>query len=273
MSRESDEGAPGVVDMAKGPQLIEVRSALSGEVAMLIRSTVLTGLLLGISVIVSAQGTGLSLTYAKSSQIGYDVCVTNRNTVPATAFLIVSECSNDNVPGHTNRSYHIHDAVDQWLIDKPLQTGQTTCVNMAPSGLPGDEVSEIRLLATVFSNGTTEGETNWIRQFVNRRKRVYQDLLEALTILRKGLGDSMGPRSMLENFRGLQGREPETFPSGIPGYFGRIPSQKVRNLVIANLEANLRPSENQADFERSIRPFLTHLESWLLHLQLSEPEL
>jgi len=240
---------------------------------MLSRSTILTALLVLASSGMSAQQLKLTLIYTKSSQFGYDVCVTNRQTVPATAFLIVSEYPNSNSVAPPDQSYYIHDAVDQWPINKPVEPGSTFCVSMGPSGMPGEEAGTIRVLAAVFADGATEGEDDWIARVVNRRKQVYRDLLEALAILRHGLVESVDPHALLQRFRSFQSQTSDIQSPGIPGHFERMAAQKVRSTVIGNLEANIKPNQSPEEFASAIKSYVNHLESWLHELKVSKPEL
>jgi hypothetical protein len=144
---------------------------------------------------------------------------------------------------------------------------------MGPSGLPGEEAGEIRLLAAVFDDGTTEGESEWITRLVDRRKRVNGDLLDALAILRHGLDESVDPHWLLERVRSFLGQKPERYSSGIPGHFERMAAQKVRSTVLGNLEANLKPDQSPGEFSAAIKSYVSHLESWLSEFKLSKPAL
>jgi hypothetical protein len=143
---------------------------------------------------------------------------------------------------------------------------------MGPSGKPGYEAIEIKLLAAVFADGTSEGEPEWISRIVNQRRKTFADLKQALAILREEMAKETPREALLGKFHEFRSRNLAAVTGQQSTSFEHSAADRVPSTVLLNLEKKLLPNQTTTEVQEALGSTIEFLEQWHRELASSKPD-
>ncbi len=180
-----------------------------------------------------SQKEGVVVVYGKASS-GYDIQVTNKRSVPVTAFIV--RCQIRRPAGNNSNLYHSEDAYCNFK-DTPMRTNEIRQFNLGPRVHSEGVTAVVSLLAAVYEHGISEGDALWASRIASNRERVRQDLPVAIEMMKQALSEGVDSSVLASRFEDFRLRNVAGVQStGEDRVFEHAAAEHIPTYVTGNLE-------------------------------------
>ena len=144
--------------------------------------------------VASAQQPRLSLAASRDLDGALSVSLRNLHTAPVTAYTLRFTRART-VEDLTRTQYQFHDAL--------LEPEDGVLIAARDKGvlklgfIPGDDLPDVQIVAVVFADGASTGDSAQVSRVIETRRRAYYDIPLALGILKEG----GVPQVLIEQFQ------------------------------------------------------------------------
>ncbi len=209
----------------------------------------------------SAQGQDVSISVKTDDHPAINV--SNNHNLPVEAFLITVDTATTSKP--LTRIYY--DVFSNYKNDHAIPPGASQQVPLPH--IVGQDLPIPTLRAVVFSDGTSLGDDNWIRELLHRRKILADRIEEVMTLLQDISNRQVVREDALDILQKAKKARLDANPSATPEE--RVWHGQIFYMAIRNLQGNPRFNGKVPDFPVTLKHLQKALANWLADLKSAKP--